>query len=67
MSLRAQRGALQYHGHGALHELAGRSAGHVAAGLRVDSGAYGERARMAYSTGLRIVDMVREDLTPSRS
>src|SRR5216684_3155212 len=27
---------------------------------------YGERARMAYSTGLRIVDMVREDLTPSR-
>jgi dihydroxy-acid dehydratase len=27
---------------------------------------YGERARMAYSTGLRIVDMVREDLTPDR-
>src|SRR5436309_1816560 len=27
---------------------------------------YGERARMAYSTGVRIVDMVREDLTPSR-
>jgi len=27
---------------------------------------YGERARMAYSTGLRIVGMVREDLTPSR-
>ncbi len=27
---------------------------------------YGERARMAYHTGLRIVDMVREDLTPER-
>ena len=27
---------------------------------------YGERAKMAYATGLRIVDMVREDLTPSR-
>jgi len=27
---------------------------------------YGERARMAYSTGFRVVDMVREDLTPSR-
>src|SRR2546425_6019595 len=27
---------------------------------------YGERARMAYATGLRIVDMVREDLTPTR-
>src|ERR1700704_5067120 len=27
---------------------------------------YGERGRMAYSTGLRIVDMVREDLTPTR-
>src|SRR5712691_1598240 len=27
---------------------------------------YGERARMAYSTGLRIVGMVREDLTPAR-
>ena len=27
---------------------------------------YGERAQMAYDTGLRIVDMVREDLTPSR-
>src|SRR6476659_2836903 len=27
---------------------------------------YGERARMAYSTGLRIVDMVGEDLTPAR-
>ncbi len=27
---------------------------------------YGERGRMAYSTGLRIVDMVREDLTPDR-
>src|SRR3954452_906038 len=28
--------------------------------------AYAERAKMAYTTGLRIVDMVREDLTPSR-
>src|SRR3954453_1122476 len=28
--------------------------------------AYAERAKMAYATGLRIVDMVREDLTPSR-
>jgi dihydroxy-acid dehydratase len=27
---------------------------------------YAERARMAYTTGCRIVDMVREDLTPSR-
>jgi dihydroxy-acid dehydratase len=27
---------------------------------------YGERGRMAYATGLRIVDMVREDLTPTR-
>jgi dihydroxy-acid dehydratase len=27
---------------------------------------YGERARYAYETGRRIVDMVREDLTPSR-
>src|SRR2546429_6109621 len=27
---------------------------------------YGERAKMAYATGRRIVDMVREDLTPSR-
>ncbi len=27
---------------------------------------YGERAQMAYRTGLRIVDMVREDLTPDR-
>ena len=27
---------------------------------------YGERARMAYATGRRIVDMVREDLTPAR-
>src|ERR1700680_71180 len=27
---------------------------------------YGERAKMAYATGLRIVDMVREDLTPTR-
>src|SRR5712671_1220277 len=27
---------------------------------------YGERAKMAYATGLRIVEMVREDLTPSR-
>src|SRR6266550_3986780 len=27
---------------------------------------YGERAKIAYATGLRIVDMVREDLTPSR-
>jgi dihydroxy-acid dehydratase len=26
---------------------------------------YGERARMAYETGRRIVDMVKEDLTPS--
>jgi len=26
---------------------------------------YGERGKMAYATGLRIVDMVREDLTPS--
>jgi dihydroxyacid dehydratase/phosphogluconate dehydratase len=27
---------------------------------------YGERAKMAYATGRRIVEMVREDLTPSR-
>src|SRR5262249_3305803 len=27
---------------------------------------YGERGKMAYATGLRIVDMVREDLTPSK-
>jgi dihydroxy-acid dehydratase len=27
---------------------------------------YGERAKMAYATGKRIVEMVREDLTPSR-
>ena len=27
---------------------------------------YGARGKMAYATGLRIVDMVREDLTPSR-
>ena len=27
---------------------------------------YGERAKIAYATGLRIVDMVREDLTPAR-
>src|SRR6266849_4442939 len=27
---------------------------------------YGERGKMAYATGLRIVEMVREDLTPSR-
>jgi dihydroxy-acid dehydratase len=27
---------------------------------------YGERGKMSYATGLRIVDMVREDLTPSR-
>jgi len=27
---------------------------------------YAERAQMAYATGLRIVEMVREDLTPSR-
>jgi dihydroxyacid dehydratase/phosphogluconate dehydratase len=27
---------------------------------------YGERAKIAYATGLRIVDMVREDLTPTR-
>ena len=27
---------------------------------------YGERAKMAYATGLRIVEMVREDLTPER-
>jgi len=27
---------------------------------------YGERARMAYQTGRRIVEMVREDLTPER-
>ena len=27
---------------------------------------YGQRGKMAYATGLRIVDMVREDLTPSR-
>ena len=27
---------------------------------------YGERARMAYQTGRRIVEMVNEDLTPSR-
>ena len=27
---------------------------------------WGERAKMAYATGRRIVDMVREDLTPSR-
>jgi dihydroxy-acid dehydratase len=27
---------------------------------------YGERARYAYETGRRIVDMVKEDLTPSR-
>jgi dihydroxy-acid dehydratase len=26
---------------------------------------YGERGRMAYATGLRIVEMVREDLTPT--
>ena len=28
--------------------------------------AYGERARMAYATGRRIVEMANEDLTPSR-
>ena len=28
--------------------------------------AYAERAQMAYRTGLRIVEMVREDLTPSK-
>src|SRR5207253_4938695 len=27
---------------------------------------YGERGKMAYATGLRAVEMVREDLTPSR-
>jgi dihydroxy-acid dehydratase len=27
---------------------------------------YGDRAKMAYATGLRIVEMVREDLTPDR-
>ena len=27
---------------------------------------YAQRAKMAYATGLRIVEMVREDLTPSR-
>src|SRR4051794_19244102 len=27
---------------------------------------YGDRAKIAYRTGLRIVDMVREDLTPER-
>src|SRR5437899_7281381 len=27
---------------------------------------YGERGRMAYATGLRAVELVREDLTPSR-
>jgi dihydroxy-acid dehydratase len=27
---------------------------------------YGERGKMSYATGLRIVDMVREDLTPAR-
>ena len=35
----AQRRALQHHGHGALHELAGRGAGDVAARLCGDSGA----------------------------
>jgi dihydroxy-acid dehydratase len=29
-------------------------------------GPHGERAKMAYATGLRIVEMVREDLTPEK-
>ena len=63
---RAVGRALQHHGHGALHELACRSAGHVAARLRQRSPRrYRERGQMAYATGKRIVEMVAENLRPS--
>ena len=61
------RGALQHDGHGAFDEFAGGGAGDVAAGLRGDSGPlWRTRAKMAYETGRRIVEMVHEDLTPAR-
>ena len=57
---------LQHHGHGHDHELAGRGAGHAAAGLGGDPGALSRRGQeMAYRTGKRIVEMVHEDLKPS--
>ena len=64
---RAQPGTLQHDGYGALDELAGGGAGDVAAGLRGHSGALrGARAHSPIETGRRIVEMVNEDLTPSR-
>ena len=58
---------LQHHGHGLDHELAGRGARHVAAGLRGHPRARTRSARsIAYETGKRIVDMVWEDLRPSK-
>ena len=62
----AVRRPLQHHGHGAVDELAGRGAGHVAADLRQHPAPYRERGQMAYATGKRICDMVREDMRPSR-
>ncbi len=63
---RAERGPLQHHGHRALHEQPRRSAGHDPARSAAIPAPYRERGQMAYETGRRIVEMVREDLTPSK-
>jgi dihydroxy-acid dehydratase len=57
---------LQHHGHGVDHELAGRGARHVAARLAAIPAPYRERGRWPIETGKRIVEMVQEDLKPSK-
>ena len=65
--LRAFGRPLQHHGHGAHHELAGRSARHVAARAAPRSPPRtGSAPQNAYETGKRIVEMVWEDLRPSK-
>ena len=61
-----QSGRLQHDGHGFDNEFAGRSAGHVVTRLRHDSPLHMRNVRrLAYLTGLRITEMVREGLRPS--
>ena len=63
--LRAVDRPLQHHGHGLDHERARRGARHEPAGLRGDPRALSRARQIAYETGKRIVEMVREDLKPS--
>ena len=59
------RRPLQHHGHGLDDELAGRGARHELPGCAAIPAPYRERGQIAYETGKRIVEMVREDLKPS--